>query len=119
MGEEPGEDGQCPNTRENLTKIVYKKINEIWSGLFPCWRILASEKRCRYSNNEIHISFSGIWAQSVVSGHLCSGWRLKESLVLSIQIREPRENHDEPATFAETEASSKCVPQGLLEKIYI
>ncbi len=28
MGEEPGEDGQCPNTRENLTKTVYKKINE-------------------------------------------------------------------------------------------
>ncbi len=28
MGEEPGEDGQCPNTREKLIKTVYKKINE-------------------------------------------------------------------------------------------
>ncbi len=28
IGEEPGEDGQYPNTRENLTKTVYKKITE-------------------------------------------------------------------------------------------
>ncbi len=99
MGEEPGEDGQCPNTREKLSKTVYKKINENCGvGYFAVGEFWHLKNVAGTAIQKFIIFFSGIWAQSVVSGHLCSGWWLKESLVLSIQIREPRDNHDEPAT---------------------